>query len=827
MKEFPKAYEPQKTEDRIYKLWEKSGFFNPDNLPKTHKEPFTIALPPPNVTGTLHMGHAVMLALQDIMIRYNRMKGKKTLWLPGTDHAAIATQSRVEKDLYKAKKQTRHDLKRKKFLQLVDEFAKESHDTIVTQMKKMGSSVDWSREAFTLDKERNLAVRTAFKKMYKDGLIYRGNRIVNWDPKMQTTVSDDEIEWKEEKANFYYLKYGPFTIGTARPETKFGDKYVVMHPKDKRYTQYKQGQEIEVDWINGTITATIIKDEAVDMQFGTGVMTITPWHDATDFEIAERHNLDKEQIIDEKGKLLPIAQEFSELHISKARPAIVEKLKTKGLLKKVDESYTHRLATNSRGGGLIEPQILLQWFVDVSKKIPGRNASLKELMYDAVKQGKIEIMPEQFQKIYFHWINHLRDWCISRQLWYGHRIPVWYRPKADQSRAGKKLGFHKSVVPQVFAGKTKTYRIRDRKFKLGDRVYFENSQNGNIFGQGKITNIKKTSIDKIDLKDPNHGATYNSVEELVGAIKKHYPDNDVTSASEIFIYTYVFDALEKKEIYVGVEPPKGKGWIQDPDTLDTWFSSGLWTFSTLGWPKKTKDLKTYHPTSVVETGYDILFFWVARMILMTGYLLKDIPFQTVYLHGLVRDAQGRKMSKSLGNIIDPLLMTEKYGADATRLSLIIGATAGRDVKLSEDKVRGYRNFANKLWNISRFIIMNTQDYKVKKKPILSAKDKKILKDFERIAKKVTQHIEAFRFSLAAETLYHYIWHTFADKVLEQSKSVLQDKKARQARQYVLLTVLENSLKLLHPFTPFVTEEIYQRLHKRTAKQTLMIEKWPI
>jgi len=393
MKEFPKAYEPQKAEDRIYKLWEKSGFFNPDKLPKTHKQPFTIVLPPPNVTGTLHMGHAVMLALQDIMIRYNRMKGKKALWLPGTDHAAIATQSRVEKDLYKTKKQTRHDLGRENFLKLVDQFAQDSHDTIVMQMKKMGSSVDWSREAFTLDKERSLAVRTAFKKMYEDGLIYRGNRIVNWDPKMQTTVSDDEIEWKEEKTNFYYLKYGPFTIGTARPETKFGDKYVVMHPSDRRYKQYKQGQKIEVEWINGKIQATIIKDEAVDMKFGTGVMTITPWHDAADFEIAERHTLDKEQIIDEYGKLLPIAGEFFEgMHISKARPAIVERLKEKRLLERVDENYTHRIATNNRGGGLIEPHILLQWFVDVNKKIPGRNMSLKELMYDAVEQEKSEIM---------------------------------------------------------------------------------------------------------------------------------------------------------------------------------------------------------------------------------------------------------------------------------------------------------------------------------------------------------------------------------------------------------------------------------------------------
>ncbi|MCH7604925.1 valine--tRNA ligase [Patescibacteria group bacterium] len=713
-KELPKSYDPKATEQKIYKLWEKSGFFNPDNcikkgVTKKNADTFSIILPPPNVTGRLHMGHAAMLAVEDIMIRYNRMKGRRTLWLPGTDHAAIATQSKVENDIYKKERKTRHDLGRTKFLKMVEQFARDSHDIITHQLKKMGSSLDWSREAFTLDSKRNLAVRTAFKRMYDEGLIYRGVRIVNWDPKMQTTVSDDEIEWKEEKANFYYLKYGPFTIGTARPETKFGDKYVVMHPKDKRYRQYKPGQEIEVEWMNGKITATVIKDEAVDMEFGTGVMTITPWHDAADFEIAERHNLDKEQIVDERGKLLPIAKEFSGLHISKARPAIVEKLKEKGLLEKIDENYMHRIATNSRGGGLIEPQILLQWFIDVNKKIPGRNVSLKELMRNAVEKKDIKILPERFEKIYYHWIDNLRDWCISRQLWYGHQIPVWYR---------------------------------------------------------------------------------------------------------------------NKEVYCGITPPRTRGWKQDPDTLDTWFSSGLWTFSTLGWPKQTKDLKTYHPTSVLETGYDILFFWVARMILMTGYHLKDIPFHTVYLHGLVRDTQGKKMAKSLGNVIDPLEMIEKYGADATRLSLIIGAAAGNDIKLSEDKVRGYRNFINKLWNISRFIFLNTEDFNMKKKPNLTLRDKKILADFEKMTKKTTAYIETYRFSLAAESLYHYLWHTVGDKVLEQSKPVLQDQKKRAGRQYVLLQLLKGSLVLLHPFIPFATEEIYQKLPLKEKKQTLMIEHWP-
>jgi len=736
MKELATSYRPQETEQRIYDLWEKSGLFNPDvmvkkGLTKKTAQPFSIVLPPPNVTGTLHMGHAAMLAVEDILIRYHRMKGDKTLWVPGTDSAALATESKVEQELLKKEKKNRHDLGKEKFLEKVEEFTKQSHDTIVHQIKRMGASLDWSREAYTLDEKRNLAVKTAFEAMYEEGLIYRGDRLVNWDPKMQTTVSDDEIEWVEEKAPFYYLKYGPFTIGTARPETKFGDKYVVMHPKDKRYSKYKHGDTIEVDWIAGRVKATIIKDDSIDMDFGTGVMTITPWHDRTDFEIAERKGLDREQIIDLKGKLLPIAGELAGMHISKARPLVVEKLKKQGLVERVDENYTHRIATDSRGGGIIEPQIMRQWFVDVNKEFPfphstlkgvkkGQPTTLKKLMLHAVTSKQVEILPKRFEKIYYRWIENLRDWCISRQIWFGHQIPVWYK------------------------------------------------------GEDK---------------------------------------------------------------YVGVESPKGKGWKQDEDTLDTWFSSGLWTLSTLGWPasvkttagkpKETGDLATYHPTSVLETGYDILFFWIARMILMTTYLRGEIPFETVYLHGLVRDEKGKKMSKSLGNIIDPLTMVEQYGADATRLSLIIGAAPGNDMKLSEDKVRGYRNFANKLWNISRFIQMNTTDYKRKTKPALSQKDKKILSGFEKVAANTTKLIEDWRLSQAAEDLYHYTWHELADKVLEDSKEALNNKKTREARQYVLLAVLKDLLSLLHPFTPFVTEELYQQLFLQKKGALLMSEPWPV
>ena len=721
-KEIAKSYDPKINDSEINKLWEESGFFNPDNLPKSHKKEYSVILPPPNVTGTLHLGHALMVVIQDILIRYHRMKGFKTLWLPGTDHAATATQEKVEKDIYKKENKTRYDLGREELLRRIDVFTKESHDTIVNQVKKMGASIDWSREAFTLDEKRNFAVRTAFKKMYDAGLIYRGNRIVNWDPKLGTTISDDEVERIEEKTSFYYLKYGPFTIATARPETKFGDKYVVMHPKDKRYAKYKNGEKLEVEWINGKINATIIKDEAIDMSFGTGVMTITPWHDKTDFEIAQRHGLDFEQIIDLKGKLLPIAGEFSGIHIKKARPLIVEKLKAKGLVEKIDENYIHSVATSERGGGMIEPQILKQWFVDVNKKFKlekskikgiksGSKTTLKEIMEKTVKGGQIKILPDRFKKIYFHWIENLRDWCISRQLWYGHRIPVWYKGE---------------------------------------------------------------------------------------------------------------------EIYVGVESPKGDGWSQDEDTLDTWFSSGLWTFSTLGWPEKNKDLEFFHPTDVLETGYDIIFFWVARMILMSGFLLGDIPFKNVYLHGIVRDKEGRKFSKSLGNGIDPLDIIEKYGTDALRMSLITGISPGNDSNFSEDKTRGYRNFATKLWNIGRFIKMNDIEGYNSKKIKLSALDKKKVKFATDLKNKAGKNIEKFKFNEAAYDLYHYAWHEFADKIIEEVKPRLKSEnlKDKLSALKMLKDVLFEVLKSLHSFMPFVTEAVYKEVYNpKDPKDLLIITKW--
>ena len=758
---FLKPFNPAEAELCVSELWGKSGYTNPDvcvakGITAPDAEPYTIILPPPNVTGTLHMGHAAMLAIEDILIRYNRMRGKKTLWLPGTDSAAIATQAKVEGEIYKKEKLTRYDLGREELLRRIEKFTEESKSTIINQVERLGSSLDWSRYAYTLDETRYKAVMTAFIRMYDAGLIYRGDRIVNWDPKLQTTVSDDEIEYVEQKDPFYYFQYGPFVIGTVRPETKFGDKYVVMHPEDARYTEYKHGQKIELEWINGPLTATVIKDEAADMETGSGVMTITPAHSNVDFEIAERHGLDKEQIIDERGILLEIAGEFAGQHIKKARAAIVEKLKAKGLLVKTDDAYVHNVATNSRGGGTIEPQIKRQWFVGVNKKftiphsnIPGISSgsetTLKKMMHAAVESGATEILPERFEKIYYHWIENLRDWNISRQIWFGHRIPAWFRTDP------KPL---KNIELMSESEKRKELSERLSTLKIGD-------------GGG---------------------------------------------------------ALIDEGVKVQIESP-GKGWEQDPDVLDTWFSSGLWTFSTLGWPEETTDLKNFHPTSVLETGYDILFFWVARMILMSGFLLGDVPFKKVYLHGLVRDGQGRKMSKSLGNIIDPLVMIEKYGADATRLALIIGAQPGNDMKLSEDRVRGYKHFANKLWNISRFVLENLDDGFTKS--VISAEDEKLLDEARELSKTVSANIEEFRLDLAADATYHFVWDRFAAEMLEESKAILkgEDAGARASRARVLYEILLISLKLLHPFMPFVTEAIWQELPAK-ERDLLMVAKWP-
>ncbi len=732
-----KAYDPKATEDRIYEMWESSGAFTADT--KSKKEPFTISMPPPNATGSLHLGHAVMLAIEDILIRFNRMRGKEALWVPGTDHAAIATENVVIKQLKEGgMKDPRKELGREKLVAEIAKFVEGSKDTIRGQVRKMGSSCDWTRERYTFEPSLNRLVNEVFAQMKEDGLIYRGHRIVNWDPNLQTTVSDDEIDHKEETIPFYTFQYGPFQISTARPETKFGDKYVVMHPDDERYAKYKHGQTLDLEWINGPTRATVIKDEAVDPAFGTGCMTITPWHDAVDFEIAERHGLEKEQVIDFSGKLLPIAGEFAGQHISKARPLIVEKLKEKGLLVKTDENYVHNKATNSRGGGTIEPQIKLQWFVDVKKPVvdwKGQKMSLKEVMHDVVHHGDIRIIPDRFEKTYFSWIDNLRDWCVSRQIWWGHRVPVFYCTKC-KNEDGSPL----------------------------DWCY-------------------------------------------VGA-----------------------EPITKHELC-------GSPVEQDPDTLDTWFSSALWTWSTLIDPKLTRDyelsladmlkqspdFQKFHPTNVMETGYDLIFFWVARMILMTTYATGQVPFKTVYFHGLVRTKEGKKMSKSdPKTMIDPLDIIPKYGADALRLSMIVGQGPGADSKLYEEKIAGYRNFVNKLWNASRFVLMecekqgfdphSTADHAAK-----TLADKWLVEATSGLITAITSDLESYQLSSAGDRLYAFTWNEFCDWYLELSKG--------ESNPALLIGTLRTLLVLLHPFCPFVTERLWEEV-KPAGAGALIAAAWP-
>ena len=720
MKELPKAYEPARYEGEIYEKWEKSGYFNPDKcveggFSKPDKY-FSIVLPPPNVTGVLHIGHASMLAIEDLMVRYHRMRGDSTLWIPGTDHAAIATQTKVEKVLIeKGMKDPKKELGREKFLAEVNDFAQKSHDTIVGQCKKMGSSLDWSREAFTLDETRSRAVRTVFKKMYDDGLIYRGYRIVNWCPRCHSTLADDEVEYKPTKTKLYWIKYGPFVLATTRPETKLGDTAVAVHPGDERY-KHMIGKKYMIPGVLGEFEITVVADENVDMNFGSGAIKVTPYHSFVDYEIAKKNNILGKQIIDEDGRMMANCGKYAGMTTLEARKVIVADMEAMGLIDHIDDNYENSLSICYRCGAAIEPIPSRQWFIDVNKEfvLPKSNikgidsgavVTLKKLMLQVVENKQIEIIPDRFEKTYFHWINNLRDWCISRQIWYGHQIPVWY--------------------------------------KKGDA----------------------------------------------------------------------------EEVYVGVESPKGEDWQQDPDTLDTWFSSGLWTFSTLGWPDETIDFKKFHPTTVMETGYDILFFWVARMILMTTYALGEIPFETVYLHGLVRDEQGRKMSKSLGNVIDPLTTIAEYGADATRLSLIIGNSPGNDLRLSEEKVGGFRNFTNKIWNMARFMLLNIQDVKsdVKTPEAKTDADRWILGALDAMVRETTENIEKYNYSYAGEKLRDFTWGEIADWYLEIAK--VEGEKSE-----ILNYILNTLLKLWHPFMPFVTEAIWSEIYPGAAP--LMVGQWP-
>ncbi len=696
-----KAYDPKETEQRIYEKWEKSGYFNPDNLPGERRGPFTIVMPPPNSNGNLHTGHSLFITLEDIITRFKRMCGYKALWLPGADHAGFETQVVYERKLEKEGR-SRFGMDPKELYSEILSFTLENKKNMESQVRMLGASCDWSREKFTLDDEVVRKTQKTFIKMFDEGLIYRGKRAINWCSKHQTSLSDVETETTEENTPLYYFKYGPFEIATVRPETKFGDKYVVMHPDDSRYKEYSHNQKIKVEWINGEIEATIIKDKSIDMNFGTGVMTITPWHSQIDYEIAKRHGLDIEQIIDWRGKLLPIAEEFSGISIKEARPKIVEKLNAKGLLTRVDDKYQNAVKRCYKCNTIIEPQIKDQWFVKMEP--------LARMAIESVNRGDIKFIPNNYEKIFRYWMENSQDWNISRQIVWGIPIPAWFKDD---------------------------------------------------------------------------------------------------------------------KVHASIEKPPGDGWIADSDTFDTWFSSGQWPLMMTGFPEN-KDFKEYYPTDIMETGHDLIFKWVPRMIMFGLYLTQKPPFHTVYLHGLVNDAQGKKMSKSKGNTINPTDLTEKYGTDALRMALVVGNAPGMDLALREDKVKGYKHFANKIWNASRFVLENTENIDYEKIPNLLEGDKKYIDEMDKIFEDITQDLNKLRFHLASEKIYHYFWHTFADIIIESSKNIIFNgtESEKESAQWTIYHILISSLRLLHPFMPFITEEIWSFL-PHNNKKILMVESWPV
>ncbi len=705
--DIPKNYNPEENDKEIYNLWEKSGYFNPDNLPSRHKEPFSILMPPPNANDPLHIGHALFTTLQDLIIRYQRMRGKKTLWLPGSDHAGFETQVVYEKKL-KEKGESRLSMTREDFYNKVWDYTQNNRSIVKEQIKKLGASCDWSRDTFTLDDNVVNTTYKTFKRMFDEGLVYRGKRLVNYCTEHQTAFSDLEVEYQERKSPLYYIKYGPFVLATVRPETKFGDTAIAVHPDDERYKKYI-GKEIEVDTLLGKKLMKVIADDIVDPQFGTGAVKVTPAHDPNDFEMWLRHKDEMPEpieVIDKNGELTKNTGPYKGMKVIDARKKVAKDMIDKGLMEKVDENYVNRVSVCYKCKKALEPILMDQWFVKID--------SLAKPAIDAVKNKDIAIIPNNYKKVYLHWMENIRDWNISRQNWWGISIPAW---KCNNCGSWT-----------ITEGETPT----------------------------ECKNCKKTELTK------------------------------------------------------------------DTDVFDTWFSSGQWPSATLLSDKE--DLSKYYPTNIMETAYDILFFWVARMIMLGLYQTGEVPFRHVYLHGLVRDENKNKMSKSKGNVIDPLQITEKYGTDALRFALIVNNNPGRDASISEEEIRGYRNFINKVWNIYRFIMFSCSDFEKDSSFELGQSEKEMIDDFEKTSKEVTNYMEKFKFSQAAETIYHYTWHTFADKCLEESKPFLSGEN-RSARQYALLVVFSGIIKILHPFIPFVTEKIYSNL-PINKQDTLMIEDWP-
>ncbi len=706
-----KAYNPKEVEDKIYDFWQEGNYFHAEV--DKDKKPYTIVMPPPNITGQLHMGHALDNTLQDILIRWRRMQGYSALWLPGTDHASIATEAKIVEAMRK-EGITKEDLGREKFLERAWEWKKEYGGRIVSQLKKMGSSCDWERERFTMDEGCSKAVKEVFVRLYNKGLIYRGERIINWCPHCKTSISDAEVEFEEQAGHFWHLRYpltdgsGYLELATTRPETLLGDTAVAVNPSDERYKDLV-GKTLTLPLVGREIP--IIADDYVDVDFGTGVVKITPAHDPNDFQVGLRHNLPVINVMTDDAKIVEDYPKYAGMDRYEARETIVKDLDEGGFLVKV-EKHDHNVGTCYRCHSTVEPRVSKQWFVKMDE--------LAGPAIECVKSGKTKFVPERFNKIYYHWMENIRDWCISRQLWWGHRIPAYYCDECGEVTVAKEM-------PE---------------------------------------------------KCPKCGCTHLH---------------------------------------------------QDEDTLDTWFSSALWPFSTLGWPDKTPELDYYFPTNTLVTGYDIIFFWVARMIFSSVEQMNSQPFDTVFIHGIVRDENGVKMSKSLGNGIDPLLVIDQYGADALRMFLATGNSPGNDMRYSEKRVEACRNFANKLWNASRFVHMNIDDYNVKNElpATLETEDKWILHTLNNVAKEVNENLEKFELGIALSKIYDFIWNSYCDWYIELCKARLQSEgeTAQNARQ-VLIYVLDKILKLLHPFMPFITEEIWQTIPHDTDGKTVMLEKYP-
>lgn len=710
-KDLAKQYDPKDVEDRIYKFWLDGKYFHAKCDPD--KKPYTIVIPPPNITGQLHMGHALDNTLQDILIRYRRMQGYDALWLPGTDHASIATEAKIVEAMRK-EGITKEDIGREGFLKRAWEWKEKFGGRIIEQLKKMGSSCDWDRERFTMDEGCSKAVKEVFVNLYNKGLIYRGERIVNWCPHCLTSISDAEVEYEDQAGHFWHLRYpfkdgsGYLELATTRPETMLGDTAVAVNPNDERYKDIV-GKTLILPIVHREIP--VIADDYVEMDFGTGCVKITPAHDPNDFEVGLRHNLEVIDTFTDDAHIKPEWGKYAGMDRMEARKAIVEDLEKEGAIVKI-EDYSHNVGVCYRCHSSIEPKVSKQWFVKMEP--------LAKPAIDCVKNGEVKFVPERFDKTYYHWMENIKDWCISRQLWWGHRIPAWYCDECGEVVVSKE-------TPTVC---------------------------------------------------PKCGCIHLT---------------------------------------------------QDPDTLDTWFSSALWPFSTLGWPDKTAELAHYFPTSTLVTGYDIIFFWVARMIFSSVENMHERPFDTVFIHGIVRDAQGRKMSKSLGNGIDPLIVIDEYGADALRFTLATGNSPGNDMRFSDEKVGASRNFANKLWNAARFILMNLgEDEKAPHIPDeLALEDKWILSLFNKLTKEVTDNLDKFELGIAVQKLYDFIWDVFCDWYIEISKIRLNsgDEKAAQTARDMLVYIMSNTLKLLHPFMPFITEEIWQTLPHEG--ESIMISEWPV